>query len=68
MRSLVVVLAALLTSGCGIVKVSVQGSSSGGPSSGGSSSDSEPSGSSDDEAGRLKATYDDFSAKGSCRG
>ena len=61
MRSLVV-FSVLLLSGCGFIQVST--STGSGPSGSGSSSE----GAGSEEASRLKAAYDDFSAKGQCVG
>ncbi|MFO0586812.1 MAG: hypothetical protein U0441_04705 [Polyangiaceae bacterium] len=70
MRKLAVLFVALL-SGCGVVKVSVNGGGASNPGASNGSSGAESSGndsSGSDEGARLKKAYDELDAKGTCAG
>ena len=68
MRGLAVLFVALL-SGCGVIKVSVNGGGSTSPgSSGGATSGGAASAGGGDEAAALKKAYDDLDSKGACAG
>ncbi len=67
MRKLTVLFVVLL-SGCGFVKVSVNGGGSTRGGSNGSPSDGEAASSDSEEAAALKKAYDDLDKKGACAG